>query len=153
MLYVTTQFVSVYSGFRRDADEICTLLGYYAASSGNLLPTFRDNVSVPSSKVKKSKKSGWTFSPLKMGPIRCPETSIKDYHSTLLYTPEEGRSQISSYLTENAVYFHWKHETSNAVGCRNIATVDCRTDREHINALFWRRVEILMLNRVVHMLT
>jgi hypothetical protein len=27
--------------------ENCSLLGYYAASSGNLLPTFRDNLSVP----------------------------------------------------------------------------------------------------------
>jgi hypothetical protein len=34
------------SGFRRDADEICALLGYNAASSGNPLPTFRCNVSV-----------------------------------------------------------------------------------------------------------
>jgi hypothetical protein len=33
-------------------DENCALLGYYAASSGNSLPTFRDNLSVPSSKVK-----------------------------------------------------------------------------------------------------
>jgi hypothetical protein len=31
--------------------------------------------------------------PLKMGPIRCPETSVKNYHSTLCYTPEERRSQ------------------------------------------------------------
>jgi hypothetical protein len=44
------------SGFRLDADEICPLLGYNAASSGNSLQTFRDNVSVPSSKVKNSKK-------------------------------------------------------------------------------------------------
>jgi hypothetical protein len=28
------------SGFRRDVDEICGLLGYYAASCGNCLPTF-----------------------------------------------------------------------------------------------------------------
>jgi hypothetical protein len=34
--------------------EICTLLGCYAASFGNPLPTFRDNVSVPSSRVKNS---------------------------------------------------------------------------------------------------
>jgi hypothetical protein len=40
------------SGFRRDVDEICGLLGYYTASRGNYLPTFRDNVSVPSSRVK-----------------------------------------------------------------------------------------------------
>ena len=38
--------------FRREADENCALLGYYAASRGNFLPTFRDNLSVPSSGVK-----------------------------------------------------------------------------------------------------
>jgi hypothetical protein len=36
--------------------EICTLLGYCAASNGNPLPTFWDDVLVPSSRVKKSKK-------------------------------------------------------------------------------------------------
>jgi hypothetical protein len=36
--------------------RICALLGYYAASNGNPLPTFRDNVSVPPSGVKKSKR-------------------------------------------------------------------------------------------------
>jgi hypothetical protein len=51
----------VISGFRRDVDDTRTRLGYYATSSGNPLPTFRDNVSVPSSTVKK---------PLKMGPIQ-----------------------------------------------------------------------------------
>jgi hypothetical protein len=29
-----------------------------------------------------------------MGPIRCPETSVKDYHSALLYSPEERRSHL-----------------------------------------------------------
>jgi hypothetical protein len=74
--------------FRRDAGELCVLLVYYAASNGNPLQTFRDNVSVPSSRVKKS-KSSWTSWPLKMGPIRCPETSVNDYHSTLRNIPEE----------------------------------------------------------------
>jgi hypothetical protein len=46
--------------------ENCALLGYYTTSSGNFLPTFRDNISVPSSSVKKQK----------IGPIGCPETSI-----------------------------------------------------------------------------
>ena len=36
--------------------EFSTLLGYYAALSGNSLPTFQDDLSVPSSRVKKSKK-------------------------------------------------------------------------------------------------
>jgi hypothetical protein len=31
--------------------EICALLGYYASSCGDCLPTCRDNVSVPSSRV------------------------------------------------------------------------------------------------------
>jgi hypothetical protein len=72
--------LSVTSGFRRDVDEICALLGCYAASSGNPLRTFRDKVSVPSSRVKQSNEAG------------CPETSVKDYHSTLRNTLEERRS-------------------------------------------------------------
>ena len=42
----------VFAGFRHEVAENCALLGYYAASSGNFLPTFQDNLSVPSSKVK-----------------------------------------------------------------------------------------------------
>jgi hypothetical protein len=41
--------------------EICSLLRYYAASSGNPIPTFRDNVSVPSSRVKKSRSLFFYF--------------------------------------------------------------------------------------------
>jgi hypothetical protein len=52
----TATALSVISGFRRDVDEICALLGCYAASIGNPLPTFRDNVSVPSWRGKKSRK-------------------------------------------------------------------------------------------------
>ena len=36
------------SGFRREANENCALLVYYAASSDNFLPRYRDNVSVQS---------------------------------------------------------------------------------------------------------
>ena len=32
--------------------EYCALLGYYAASGGNSLTTFRDDLSVPSSMLK-----------------------------------------------------------------------------------------------------
>jgi hypothetical protein len=71
-----TEFMFEISGCRRDIDEICALLGYYAPSNGNPLPTFRNNV------------------PLKIGPIRCPETTVKDYHSTLRNTPAERRSPI-----------------------------------------------------------
>jgi hypothetical protein len=48
------------SGFRRD---VCALLGYYTASSGDVLPTFRDNLSVPT--------TGFVdFLSLRMGPDR-----------------------------------------------------------------------------------
>jgi len=52
------------SGSRREADENCTIVGYYAESSSNFLPTFRDNLLGPS----------WR---LKMVPTGCPETSVK----------------------------------------------------------------------------
>jgi hypothetical protein len=50
--------------------------------------------------------SFWTSYPLKMGPIRSPETSAKDYHLTLRNIPEEGRSQVFwvSHYSANAVY-------------------------------------------------
>jgi hypothetical protein len=43
----TMQFV-VTLDFRREVDEHCDLLGYYAACSRNSLSTFRDNLSIPS---------------------------------------------------------------------------------------------------------
>jgi hypothetical protein len=35
----------VISGFRREVAENCSLLGYYALSSGNFLPRFQDKLS------------------------------------------------------------------------------------------------------------
>jgi len=43
---------TVPSVFYCEVVENCALLGYYAASSGNLLPTFQDNLSVPFSGVE-----------------------------------------------------------------------------------------------------
>jgi hypothetical protein len=51
-----TFLLTLISGFRRDVDEICVLLGYYATSCGNCSPTVRDNVSVPSSRVKSPRR-------------------------------------------------------------------------------------------------
>jgi hypothetical protein len=55
--------------------EICTLIWYYAAYSCNSLPTFRDNLSVPSSRVKKS------------GTIRCV---ISHMSAELIYIAADG---------------------------------------------------------------
>jgi hypothetical protein len=83
------------AGFRRDADEICALLGYYAALIGSPVPTFRDNISVPSLRVKKSKTKAFfsDFLTLENGPIYCLETSVQNYRSTLRLIPEGRRSQ------------------------------------------------------------
>ena len=45
------------SGFLREVAENCALLGYHAASSGNFLPTFRDNLSGPFQGVKNPRDS------------------------------------------------------------------------------------------------
>jgi hypothetical protein len=76
-LLVISVFVQIYvspviSGFRSDIVEICTLLGCYVTSNGKPLPTFRANVSVLFSSVK---KSPW---PLMPSPTRWPDTSVKD---------------------------------------------------------------------------
>jgi len=57
--------------------------------SSNSLPTFRDNISVPFSGVKKS-----LFLTSNMGPICCPETSVSNYRPTLRNIPEEGISRL-----------------------------------------------------------
>jgi hypothetical protein len=42
---------------------ICGLLGNYTALCGNYLPTFRDNVSAPSSRVKIPRRKSWNLDP------------------------------------------------------------------------------------------
>ena len=44
------------SGFRREVAENCTLLGCYSPSGGNLLSSFRDELSVPFSGSKNPKR-------------------------------------------------------------------------------------------------
>ena len=75
-------------GFRREVDENCALLGYYAASSGNFLLTFRDNSSFPSTGSKNPKP---LKNPLEMGPIGCPEISVGNCHYSLRNKPVERR--------------------------------------------------------------
>jgi hypothetical protein len=62
-IWLIKSLVILISGFRRDVDVICGLLGNYTASCGNYLPTFRDNVSVPSSRVKFPRRRSWKFEP------------------------------------------------------------------------------------------
>jgi len=56
----------VITHFRREVHEKYALPGYFAASNCNLLQTFRENLSVPSSRV------------MKMGPTVLHETSVRN---------------------------------------------------------------------------
>jgi hypothetical protein len=60
----------------------CALLDCYSAISSNPLPTFRDNLSLPSSRVKN------------LGTIGCPDTSVRNYHYSPRNSPEQRSSQI-----------------------------------------------------------
>jgi hypothetical protein len=50
--------------------DICAISGLYAALNCSSLQTFRDNLLVPSSRVKRS---------IEMGPVRYPETLVRSY--------------------------------------------------------------------------
>jgi hypothetical protein len=76
----------VNSGLRREVDKNFPLLCHYTTYSGNFLQTFRENISVQSSRIKN------------VGPIVLPETSVRNYHYTLSNIAEEGNSQIQMNL-------------------------------------------------------
>jgi len=59
------------SGLFIEVDDSCALIGYYAMSNCNFLPTFRDNVLV---------QADWT--------VGCPEM-VGSYHYWLRSNPEE----------------------------------------------------------------
>jgi hypothetical protein len=84
------------SGYHREIDENCALLGFYAASSGLSLPTFRDNLLVLS--------SGLFLELLTRedGTDSLSEMLIRNFRYTLHNNPEERRYQddISSYNQE-----------------------------------------------------
>jgi len=77
---------SLTSAFLRDVDEICALLEYYTAYSGNHHRSFG-----PIFPIFKGQEY---FLPFKMGPIGCPETSVINYHYSLCNSPEEHRFRL-----------------------------------------------------------
>ena len=92
MCFQEKQRNCVISDFLREIDEKCAPLGYYAASSSKFLPTFRDNLSVPSSWVKNS-KGFWILDPWKVGPVGCSETSVKICYYPMRNNPR--KTQLS----------------------------------------------------------
>ena len=77
-------------GIRCQVDEICPLLRYCAASSGNSLTMFQDNLSVPSSRVN--------CMTIEVGADRLSR-NVGNSQSTLHNNPKERRSLI--YLGES----------------------------------------------------
>jgi len=75
-------------------EEIYVLLGHHATSSGNFLSTFRDNLSVTLQWPRNPRNHFWISQPLKIGPIRWSETSVKNYHSTPRNVADERRSHL-----------------------------------------------------------
>ena len=102
---------SAISGFRREVDGNCVLLGYYAARSDNFLSTFRDNLSVASSAVKNPNirildhcrwdRDSW---PLNLEPIVFLETSVRNYQYSLRNSPEERSSHFLQAPTTSSLW-------------------------------------------------
>jgi hypothetical protein len=82
----------VISGFRREIAENCALLGHYAASSGNLLLTFRDNLSGPILRVQESKKNS------ENGTDMLSRKVVKSYHYFLRNDTEQCSSQLHTLI-------------------------------------------------------
>ena len=80
--------------------EIWTFLGYYAAFGGNSLQMHRTTY-----------RSHFQGSNLKVGPMGCPEVSVRNNHNTLRNTPEERRSQIQYFFA--AIFRPLAHSVTN----------------------------------------
>ena len=66
-------------GFRRGLNEMFALLRCYAAQIGSKLPTFRNNLPVPSSSVKQYKKNGLDCLTVGDGTVRLSgKVGVKD---------------------------------------------------------------------------
>ena len=76
------------SGFRCDVNEMCFLVGRYAASIGISLLMFQHFCF----QGRRNPSRKWISWPLKLGPKGCPEISVRNYLSTLRNVPEEGIS-------------------------------------------------------------
>jgi hypothetical protein len=105
----------VISGFRRDADDICALLGYYATLSGSSVPTFRNNLSAPSSKgqevqegPKRPRRKLLDFFIVEAGTVRLSRNVGTELPLNVAYYPR--RAQISCTSLR-------KHEITQAFGC------------------------------------
>jgi len=92
------------SGFHHKADANCALLRCFPASSGNSLPT----------------QGFLVVWPLKMGPIGCPEPSVRNSHFMWCNSPKECSSQAKRLLTDQNEYALMKLVNENTTKCSNV---------------------------------
>ena len=120
--------------------SICTWkllpFGIYAESNCSFVQTFRDNLSIQSSRVKQSKyPSSWIARPLKKGPISCPETSVRNYHCMPRKMSQE-RNFISTATQA------WNHKYVRVSEChlgqchRYVLVDQCRLRHQHVIKCF-----------------
>ena len=64
-----------------------------------VIPYWRFETTYRPNQQESTSLSPWVCCPLKMGPIGCPEISVRNYHSTLSTSPEEHRSNVKLTLT------------------------------------------------------
>ena len=95
----------VISDFCLEVDENCTLLGYYAASSGNSLLMSWDILSVPSSGISHSLFKGQRFFTLEDGTDRSPKMSVRNCHCSLCNSAEDHGCQLP---TPSMIFSFWE---------------------------------------------
>ena len=102
------------SGFRREVDESCTLLGYYAASSDNFLPTFRDSLSVSTSEEYNS----FVFLTHEDAADRLSRNVLRSYHNSLRKNPDECNCH-------RKVMLKWMLSVTMWPGCNRLRMETC----------------------------
>jgi hypothetical protein len=80
------------SNFRRGVNQFLALLGCYAT----LIVNYQHIGPILKGEEVQEKNISWS---LKMGPIRCPETSVNSYNTTLSNISEERISQVHNHRT------------------------------------------------------
>jgi hypothetical protein len=63
--------------------EICTLLGFYAVYNGNSVPMFRENLWVPTSRMKQSKKNLFFYTV--QNPIRVQVLFVSEWKPEIIH--------------------------------------------------------------------
>jgi hypothetical protein len=114
-LWFFKQTIYAYSSFHREVDGNCALLGYYAVSSDNFLPKFRDNLYFQYSRVTNPSLLG-----LKMGPMGFPESSVRYYHCWLRSSPQERSTQEVASPETNRFNHIW-HASASLLTIRFLA--------------------------------